>query len=300
MDSTGLLFAISSTLLLGSNKLAVRKSLLGMNESLATLFSIVLAIPIFGIPLLIYGWGPKPLSLEAIAIFGVTGIVNYSVGRWLIYKCIGLIGANRGNILGASQTVYAIVIALTFLGQTINALTGAGIVLVLLGIAVISYRKGPADPGYFTKRQLKLGLVYGVIGAFFWGLAQDLMQVGIKQYSNPTGATFLTYSLSLIGILPLFLMNARLTLNQGKNPLRIDRKSFAFVVVATLMGSFAQFFRYNALVTIPVTIVATVNGSNPLFTLVFSYMFIRQIEFIDRRTVLGIITSVAGVILVTF
>lgn len=300
MDSTGFLFALFSTVLLGSNKLAIRKSLLGMTDSLATLFSIVLAIPIFGIPLLIYGWGPKPLSFEVIAIFAATGIVNYSVGRWMIYKSISLIGANRGNILASSQTVYAIIIALAFLGQTVDLFTGAGIVLVLLGILIISYRRGRVDHGSFTKSQLKLGLIYGAGGAFFWGLAQDLMQVGIKQYSNPTGATFLTYSLSLIGILPIFFVNAGISMKQGKNPLRIDRKSFLFVVIGTLMGSFAQFFRYNALVTIPVTVVATVNGSNPLFTLVFSYMFIRQIEFIDRRTILGIIASVAGVVLVAF
>jgi len=138
------------------------------------------------------------------------------------------------------------------------------------------------------------------MGAFFWGLAQDLMQIGIKQYSNPTGATFLTYSLALIGMLPIFFITARNTAKHGKNPLRIDRKSFMYVIMATVMGSFAQFFRYNALLTVPVTIVASVNGSNPIFTLILSYIFLREIEAIDRRTILGIIFSVVGVVIITF
>ena len=299
MNEIGLLFTIASTILLGSNKLAVRATILGMNDALATLFSIVIAIPIFGVPLLIYGWGPKPLSLEAIGIFAAAGIVNYSVGRWMIWKSIGLVGANRGNILAASQSIYAIAIAVAFLGQTVDLYTGLGFALVLIGILIISYRKS-VQSKFITKAQMRSGLIYGIMGALFWGLAQDLMQIGIKQYSNPVGATFLTYSLALIGMLPMFFFISRSTAKHGGNPFRFSRRSFAFVVLATVMGSFAQFFRYSALVTIPVTIVASVNGSNPIFTLILSYIFLREIEAIDRRTIIGIIFSVVGVVIITF
>ena len=295
---TGLLFAFFSTLLLGSNKLAVRKTVFTMDESLATMFSIVLAIPIFGIPLIFLGFGAQAIPLNAILIFAATGIVNYSVGRWMVWKSIGAIGANRGNILAASQSVYAIAIAVVFLHQRIDLYIGGGITLVLLGILIIS-RRNSTDRRAFTKAQLRTGLIYGVMGAFFWGLAQVLMQVGIKQYSNPTGATFLTYSFSLIGMVPMLFFTSRSAVRHGRTPFKIDRKSLAFVGIVTLMGSFAQFFRYISLVTVPVTIVATINGSNPMITLVLSYALIRQIEFIDRKTILGIISSVAGVILVT-
>ena len=296
MFEIGLLFAAISTIALGSNKLAVRKTLFHMDESYATFISILLTLPLFGLPLLIFGFGPQAITPQVLLIFALTGLANYAIGRYFIWKSIANIGANRGNILAASQVVYAVVIAIVFLRQSVDLFSGTGVFLVLLGIIIISYG-GNAERN-FTPKQIRTGLIFGLIGGLAWGVSQDLMQIGIRAYSNAVGASFFTYAFSLIGVLPaLFIVRGT---SKQNNTFRINARGLILVIVAGLLGSAGQYFRYLALQTIPVTIVATINGTNPAVTLILSFLLIREVEFIDRKTILGIIVSVIGVVLVSY
>jgi len=289
-----LVFAIVSALLLGSNKLAVRMSLFSMDESFASLIAILLAIPLFGFPLLVYGWGARGPTLDVVIILGLAGILNFSLGRYFIWKSIANIGANRGNIFASSQVVYAVLIAILFLNQTVNLNSGVGIVLVMLGILLVSIRGLSGTP--FTQKQLKLGIASGIFGGFLWGISQVLMQIGISEYANPLGAAFITYLASVAGVIPVILVANRYSaVRESKSVFRFDWRGFAFVLVAALFGNFGLFFRYAALQTIPLTIVATVNGTNPMITLILSYFLIKDVEFIDGRTILGIASSVLGI-----
>lgn len=293
-STLGLLLAAASAFLLGANKLAVRKSLLSMDESFASFIAILLAIPMFGIPILAYGWGPEPLTWQVVLVFALAGILNYSVGRYFVWKSISLIGANRANVVASTQVIYAIAIAILALGQSVDLLQGGGIALVLVGILFISFGEfGSSTVGPGGKRR---GILWGIAGAFLWGISQVFMQIGIAWYSNAATATFLVFAASLFGILPVIVLAMRY---QEKSPFRMDRRSLAMVIIAGLLGNFGLYFRFAALQNTTLTIVATVNATNPLITLVLSYALIRELEFINRRTVLAILVSAAGVFLMS-
>lgn len=296
MDAStlGLYLAAVSAFMLGANKLAVRKSLLGMDESFASFIAILLAIPMFGLPALINGWGPEPLTWQVVLIFALAGILNYSIGRYFVWKSISLIGANRANVVASTQVVYAIAIAILALGQRVDLLEGGGIALVLVGIFFISY--GEFGSSGAAPKVKEKGIIWGVAGAFLWGISQVFMQIGISWYSNAATATFLVFSAALFGMLPVIVLAMRY---QTKNPFRMDRRSLAMVVVAGLLGNFGLYFRFAALQNTTLTIVATVNATNPLITLVLSYALMRELEFINRTTVFAILFSVAGVFLMS-
>ncbi len=276
----------------GANKLAVRKSLFNMDESFASFIAILLAIPLFGVPILVFGWGAQPLTWQVIVIFALAGILNYSVGRYFVWKSIGLIGANRANVVASTQVIYAVAIAILALGQTVDPAEGTGIALVLLGILFISF----GDSNSVNPRERRSGIVWGVLGGFLWGISQVLMQIGISWYSNANTATFLVFAASLFGILPILLMARKY---QEVSPFRMDRKSLTMVVIAGLLGNFGLYFRFVALQNTTLTIVATVNATNPLITLVLSFILMRELEFINLRMVLAILVSVAGVFLMS-
>ncbi len=276
----------------GANKLAVRKSLFNMDESFASFIAILLAIPLFGVPILVFGWGAQPLTWQVIVIFALAGILNYSVGRYFVWKSIGLIGANRANVVASTQVIYAVAIAILALGQTVDPAEGTGMALVLLGILFISF----GDSNSVNPRERRSGIVWGVLGGFLWGISQVLMQIGISWYSNANTATFLVFAASLFGIFPILLMARKY---QEISPFRMDRKSLTMVVIAGLLGNFGLYFRFVALQNTTLTIVATVNATNPLITLVLSFILMRELEFINLRMVLAILVSVAGVLLMS-
>ena len=284
-----------SALMFGANKLAVRKSLFNMDESFASFIAILLAIPLFGVPILFFGWGAQPLTWQVVLIFALAGVLNYSVGRYFVWRSIATIGANRANVVASTQVIYAVSIAILALGQSVDLLEGGGIVLVLAGILFISIGDFGSDS--VSPKHRRRGIVWGAVGAFLWGISQVLMQVGISWYSNANTATFLVFAASLFGVLPLMLMVRKY---QEGNPFRMDRKSLSMIVIAGLLGNFGLYFRFAALQNTTLTIVATVNATNPLITLVLSYLLMRELEFINRRMVLAILVSVVGVLLMSF
>lgn len=293
LAAAGLAFALTSAFFLGANKLAVRVLLFKMDESFASLIAILLALPLFGAPILLFGLGGPPPSWTAIAVLAAAGVLNFSVGRVFVWRSIGAVGANRGNILASAQVVFALAIAMLLLKQTVDFYTGSGIALVLLGILIISL--GGFRGTAFTSEQLRTGVLYGMLGAFLWGISQVLMQVGIQLETDATVATFLTYVAAFVGMVPiLFFVDRR---SGERNTFRTDRRSVLMVVVAGLLGNFGLYFRYIALQTIPLTVVSTINATNPVITLVLSGILIRELERIDRSTVVAICFSVAGVFL---
>lgn len=296
MENLGLFFAVFSAFLLGSNKLAVRKSLLGMDESFASFIAILIAIPVFGLPLLIYGNGLGSIPPTAIVIFAIAGILNFSLGRYCIWKSINAIGANRGNVMASSQVIYAVTIAILFLHQTVDFNQGIGIILVMLGILLISLRG--MNGMFLSSQQVKIGTFFGVLGGLLWGVSQVLMQIGISLFKNATTATFITYLAAVPGVLPILYLANKYSSKEG-GAFRIDMKSLLFVIVAGMLGNFGLYFRYLSLQSIPLTIVSTINGTNPMITLVLSYILIRNLEYINGRTIVGLSLSVIGVILIS-
>ncbi|MHB1868628.1 MAG: DMT family transporter [Nitrososphaerales archaeon] len=293
MQEVGLAFALISAFMLGANKLPIRMALFNLDESLATVISVLPAIAMFGTPLLFYGVIKLP-SLQTFLILALAGILNNGIGRYFIWKSISAIGANRGNILGSTQFVYAIAVAVLFLGQNLDFYSGAGSLLVLLGIILLA--KGTTSGSFFSAKQIRKGILYGVLGAFMWGMAQVAMQVGVLQYKDPIMDSFITLTASLIATIPIMLA-AR---SRSNRPFKVERKSLFLIIVAATLGGLAVFFRYAALSIIPLTIVSTVNATSPIITLVLSYIFIRNVEFINRKTVLAIIVSALGVALMSF
>ena len=56
---------------------------------------------------------------------------------------------------------------------------------------------------------------------------------------------------------------------------------------------------YLALGQAPVVVVAPVTGTNPLFSIILAWVFLRQMERLTLRVVLGAVLVVAGVTVVS-
>jgi drug/metabolite transporter (DMT)-like permease len=62
----------------------------------------------------------------------------------------------------------------------------------------------------------------------------------------------------------------------------------------TIASFFAQMFRYMALAIAPVTVVAPLARTLALFTLAFSFLINRRLEYFGGRVIIGILLSVVG------
>jgi len=143
-----------------------------------------------------------------------------------------------------------------------------------------------------TRRDAIIGRAFASGAALAYGVSSVLIRQGVAEMAPPIVGAAVAL---LAGTLALSIVGAR-----GLKPdLWQKRKSVGFLLiggVAAGLGILASFF---ALGMAPVVIVSPLQSTNPLFALLWSYLFLGHLERITPRLVLGSILVVAGVALIT-
>jgi drug/metabolite transporter (DMT)-like permease len=78
-----------------------------------------------------------------------------------------------------------------------------------------------------------------------------------------------------------------------------SRRGLLFFAAMGVVGGLAVTAMYAALRYSPVAVVSSVSAANPLFALLLTYLFLRHLERVSPRILLGAMLVVAGVALVT-
>ena len=121
----------------GFSAILVRLGLRDMSTSLGTLISLVAGLLLTGVLVLV--WQRQELanvSLAAIALFGVIGILNFPMGRFFNYLSMSRLGVARSTPLLASAPLFAVLLAVFFTGERLEVSTALGIALIFAGLYV--------------------------------------------------------------------------------------------------------------------------------------------------------------------
>lgn len=76
-------------------------------------------------------------SATALLWFGMIGVINFVAGRQFNYLSIRKIGVTKAGPIFASNPLFAMVLAVTFLGETITVLTIIGTLCVVVGLSLV-------------------------------------------------------------------------------------------------------------------------------------------------------------------
>ena len=77
------------------------------------------------------------LTLAGVGIFAAVGVFNFVLGRYLNFLSISHLGVARATPITASTPLFAALLAVLLLGETLNALTVLGTAFVLGGIYIV-------------------------------------------------------------------------------------------------------------------------------------------------------------------
>ncbi len=77
------------------------------------------------------------ISLTAVFWFGLIGLVNYVIGRQLNYASIDRIGVVRASPLFATAPLWAMVLAVTFINETVNVPIVLGTLTIVAGTYLV-------------------------------------------------------------------------------------------------------------------------------------------------------------------
>jgi drug/metabolite transporter, DME family len=240
------------------------------------LFSIVLIVT--GIP---------ATSSFVFTIFVVAGVIQ-AVVRQLTYIGIEKIGAARSGPIRASVPLWSAAIAVFFLGETMTWSIGLGTFLVVGGILLISWRASEivADfrPWY---------IVAPLLAAILGGVVYPLRRYALQFSDEPL------YFGAVVGVVGLFCILVYLALPSTCEKLVWNRDSLGYFIAGGAFESLGLLLVLYALSFGPVVMITPLTGTLPFWVVIGSKLFLRDVEKITPRIVIGALLVVCGTIAIT-
>lgn len=284
----GIGFALVFAALMGIASIYSRRGLSNASFYAMLVISLAIGAPIFLLlTALTTGFADTPLLG---AVYAATGAVLGSViGRSLYFLGINHLGPGKSLSITATAPLYGAVLAWVVLGETITSLVILGTVVIVVGIVTLS-----RDVRAQTERSDRSILValYPLAGAIFLSIAITFRKLALTAGIAPIEAATINMVVGFLVVTPPLATGWREEL------VTIDRDALRNFVIASVIMALAFVFYFIGLELTNASIFFPLVQTQPLFAVVLSAVFLRNLEVISRWTVLGSTIIVTGAALV--
>jgi len=280
-DATAQLLALICSVFYASALVSARAGMHYSTPTTVTLVSILMQNLLLWFAIFVTG-GVHAVPLAGVLLFTLVGLFQLAV-RLLAYTGVEKIGASRSSALQSVSPLISAAIAITFLGEPTTLLIIVGTLLVVIGIVLISWKPERQFPDFRTWH-----LLLPIGAAFLTGINHPIRRYVLTMANEPLFFSALMGTVSLGGFLIYFAVSPRsqrLVWNrQALGPFLAtgvcETTSILLIITAISMGR--------------VVIVAPIAASYPVWSLILSAIFLRDVESVNWKVIAGILSVVAG------
>lgn len=278
------LFALSSAALGAMFAIFTKKGLRSSNTVSGIFVStIVMTVGfwIFALPSIL----ETHLTSRAILAFIADGVLSTVFARLFMFIAFDRIGTSVSMSVVGSQPLFSVLFAAVFLQEQLTAPLMAGTFLIVFGIAVLSEGDRRHD---WRKRDL----IFPISAAILFGLASILKKIGMSEVGSPiVGSAINTGAAFLLIMVYLVLLNKKSAMRLNRTNI-LDFSLAGIFQIAMILTSFGAIWLGNVVEVVPII------NTSPLFTMLFSYFLLREIERVTMRILTGAVLIVIGAALV--
>jgi len=224
-----------------------------------------------------------------IFIFLLGGIVGTTLGRLTAFSGVERVGASLASTVISTRPFFSGVLALLFLDETVTVSMGIGIILIVGGLMILSSSKGGDLSGWKVR-----DLLVPLTAALAFGGGNVLRRYGLV-ISDVSALE--AVAMNEVGAIVLLVPYVFFV--GSDQVFGASRKSWGLFAAYGLITSVALLSMFEALRLGPVVIVDPFASLAPLFTVLFSFLFLKDLEKVTGGIVLGAIIIFAGVVLIS-
>jgi len=277
--------ALSSAFFYGLSNVLTQIGLRGSNTLSGLLISQLstlaasLFIFLFVIPI-------DQFANRAVLYFVAAGVMGPFIARFLLYVGINRVGSSIASPLYETKPLFSTIAAVVILGERLTTSIALGMFLIITGAATISSVK---SGGQIEKKWSRKDLVFPVMAGAGFGVAHVLRKMGLNVAPEPiVGVTI--QNAAALAFFPLLALAQR---NQQRVSLNNKRAWFIFGL-AGLSSVIGQLCLFYALNLGQVVIVSPLSSTSPFFVLLLVGIFLKKMERITLKIVLGAVLIVGG------
>ena len=278
-------YAFQAALCFSIAHIFVRRGLVGSNALTGSVISLGTSAVIF-CSLASFFFPLSLLQTPAIFFFMAAGFFAPAIGQTLGYIGMERIGVARSSPIVNTSPIFSSVFAVLLLGEVWVAQNVMGTLLVILGVIILSLRN-PEQQAWQKK-----DIIYPVLAAFAFGISTTLRKSGLLIVPVPLLAAAVTVGTAFFVLLGIIQMRG------GRSVLKFNRQSSAWLFGGALINTGAILSFFSALSVGKIVRVEPLVACNPLLTIIWASIFLKQIETLSARVVLGALVTVAGTVLV--
>jgi drug/metabolite transporter (DMT)-like permease len=222
---------------------------------------------------------------EAVPIFAAVGLMFPGTVTLLTFAANHALGPVMTGALGNLAPLFAVALAVAFLGEPLHPLQLAGLIVTVAGIVLLT-----APRRDDARARFSWYLLLPLAAAALRGITQATVKLGLETWPSPLAAALIGYVVSTIVVL------TAVRLRTGRFVAKAPARGLLWFAGVGWCNGIAALLMYAALSTGPVTLVSPLVATYPLVTVGLSLLMLRKIE-ISLRLALAVALTVAGVAL---
>ena len=226
------------------------------------------------------------LNLNAVFWFSISGCVGQGLGQLLAFTGIERMGVSRASPIQASAPIWSVLLAVIFLRETPSTGVWIGAFCVFVGVAFLSKsREEDSSSGWSWFRG---ALIFPILASFCFGMMPVLTKFGYAYQATPLLAINIAFSsASLLLIFFYFLFRSRYEFH-------IDKRAVGWFSLAAVTTGLSSMTFWTSLTLGDVSVLMPLSRLAPLWILLWSYLFLKHLEKITLRVVIGALLVVSG------
>jgi drug/metabolite transporter (DMT)-like permease len=228
--------------------------------------------------------GIPEVSPVAVILFIIVGILQLGT-RLFAYTGVAKIGASRSSTLQATSPLISTVIAITILQEEAGFAVLMGTLLVVTGVILISWRPEKQILNYRWWH-----ILLPLTAALFTGVNHPIRRFALQISNQPV------FLAALMGITSLTCIGGYLTLPSATQRPDWNRRALIPLLSTGIFETLGIITVIYALSVGPVVVVAPVAATYPLWVLLGTVVFSRDLEQINVRIFISALCIMAGTV----
>ncbi|MFB6130171.1 MAG: EamA family transporter [Salinigranum sp.] len=288
--------ALFAALCFGLQALVVQRGMERGTAFAAAFVSIVVSGLLFWGLAALRGIPVADLTSTRVLPFVVAGIGYPAMFRLLYFEGIDRVGPSLASAIIAANPAIAAVFAIAALGEGISATVVGGLLLIIVGAAVLQFARdagdGDAAVDLLVRRLSdadRSDLLYPAAAMALYGGASVLIKFGLSSFPSVTTATAVTQTTAFVVFAALIAVSG-----EARSSVRVgDRYALASFVVAGVFVALAWLGQFFALQLGTVVTVMPLVNVYSLLVVLLSYAAAREMPR-SPQVLASVLAIVAG------